>query len=97
MVGPHSLCATPLPREIWRATSQSVAQRSGVIYTRMLPLPEVKEKFAGDGSEFGRNTPEELSAFIKAEIKKTGQGDQGVRRARRVSARRQEVSIRRLA
>lgn len=39
---------------------------------RVLPLPEVKEKLAGDGSEFGRNTPEELGAFIKAEIAKWG-------------------------
>ena len=37
---------------------------------RVLPLPDVKEKLAGDGSEFGKNTPEQFADFIKQEIAK---------------------------
>ena len=53
-------------------TPKAVLRKLNAEVVRVLPLPEVKEKLAGDGSEFGRNTPEELAAFIKIEIEKWG-------------------------
>jgi tripartite-type tricarboxylate transporter receptor subunit TctC len=53
-------------------TPRPVVAKLNSEVVRVLPLPEVKEKLAGDGSEFGRNTPEELAAFIKSEIEKWG-------------------------
>jgi len=50
------------PRPITRKLNSEVV--------RVLPLPDVKEKLAGDSSEFGKSTPEEFSAFIKQEIAK---------------------------
>ncbi len=35
---------------------------------KLLPTPEVRERLAGDGSEFGRNTPEQAAAFVRSEI-----------------------------
>jgi len=35
---------------------------------RILPMADVKEKLAGDGSEFGANTPEQAAAFVRSEI-----------------------------
>lgn len=51
-------------------TPQPIVRKLNAEVVRVLPLPDVKEKLAGDGSEFGRNTPEEFSAFIKQEIAK---------------------------
>ena len=51
-------------------TPQPIVRKLNAEVVRVLPLPDVKEKLAGDGSEFGRNTPEEFAAFIKAEIAK---------------------------
>jgi len=35
---------------------------------RILPMADVKVKLAGDGSEFGANTPEQAAAFVRSEI-----------------------------
>jgi tripartite-type tricarboxylate transporter receptor subunit TctC len=35
---------------------------------RILPMADVKDKLAGDGSEFGENTPELAAAFVRSEI-----------------------------
>jgi len=51
-------------------TPQAVIRKLNAEVVRVLPLPDVKEKLAGDGSEFGKNTPAEFRAFIKAEIAK---------------------------
>jgi tripartite-type tricarboxylate transporter receptor subunit TctC len=36
----------------------------------VLKLPDVQEQLASDGSEFGTNTPEYTSAFLKSEVAK---------------------------
>ena len=54
------------------ATPRAIVQRLNAEVVRALPLPDVKEKLAGDGSEFGRNTPEQFATFIKDEIAKWG-------------------------
>ncbi len=36
----------------------------------ILKLPDVQEKLASDGSDFGANTPESLAAFVKSELAK---------------------------
>ncbi len=51
-------------------TPQPIVRKLNSEVVRVLPLPEVKDKLAGDGSEFGKNTPEEFSVFIKQEIAK---------------------------
>ena len=53
-------------------TPKAVIGKLNAEVVRVLPVPEVKDKLAGDGSEFGRNTPEELGAFIQAEIANWG-------------------------
>lgn len=53
-------------------TPSAIVSRLNTEVVRVLPLPDVKERLAGDGSEFGRNTPAEFSAFIKEEIVKWG-------------------------
>ena len=46
--------------------------RLNAVIVRVLPLPEVAERLAGDGSEFGNNTPREADAFLRAEQEKWG-------------------------
>ncbi|MCW5606176.1 MAG: tripartite tricarboxylate transporter substrate binding protein [Burkholderiales bacterium] len=53
-------------------TPRPIVQKLNTAIVRVLPLPDVREKLAGDGSEFGKNTPEEFSAFIREEITKWG-------------------------
>jgi tripartite-type tricarboxylate transporter receptor subunit TctC len=53
-------------------TPRPIVGKLNAEVVRVLPLPEVRERLAGDGSEFGKNTPEELAAFIKEEIVKWG-------------------------
>lgn len=53
-------------------TPRPIVQKLNAEIVRVLPLPDVREKLAGDGSEFGKNTPEEFSKFIKEEIAKWG-------------------------
>ncbi len=45
-----------------------IVDRLNRAVVRILPLPDVKEKLAGDGSEFGANTPEQAAAFVRSEI-----------------------------
>jgi len=47
-----------------------IVTRINAEVAKVLPLPEVKEKLAGDGSEFGNNTPEEFAAYLREEIAK---------------------------
>jgi len=47
-----------------------IVARLNAEVVKVLPLPDVKEKLAGDGSEFGKNTPEEFSAYLREEIAK---------------------------
>jgi tripartite-type tricarboxylate transporter receptor subunit TctC len=51
-------------------TPASIVSRLNAEVVRVLPLPEVKEKLAGDGSEFGANTPAEFAAYLREEIVK---------------------------
>ena len=53
-------------------TPRPIIQKLNAEIVRVLSLPDVKEKLAGDGSEFGKNTPEDFSKFIKEEIAKWG-------------------------
>ena len=53
-------------------TQRAVVHKLNAEIVRVLPLPDVREKLAGNGSEFGKNTPEEFSTFIKDEIAKWG-------------------------
>jgi len=48
-------------------TPRAVVARLNEVIVRALPLPDVAERLAGDGSEFGRNTPETFTAFVRAE------------------------------
>jgi len=48
-------------------TPRPIIERLNAVIVRILPLPEVAERLAGDGSEFGRNTPEQFAAFIRSE------------------------------
>ncbi len=47
-----------------------IVTRLNAEVAKVLPLPEVKEKLAGDGSEFGNNTADEFAAYLREEITK---------------------------
>jgi tripartite-type tricarboxylate transporter receptor subunit TctC len=51
-------------------TPKPIIHRLNAEIVRVLPLPEVAERLAGDGSEFGKNTPEQFAAFIRSEYAK---------------------------
>ena len=51
-------------------TPRQIIDQLNAEIVRMLPLPDVKERLAGDGSEFGRNTPEMFARFIRTELDK---------------------------
>lgn len=51
-------------------TPRQIIDKLNAEIVRMLPLPDVKERLAGDGSEFGKNTPELFGQFIRAELDK---------------------------
>jgi tripartite-type tricarboxylate transporter receptor subunit TctC len=51
-------------------TPRAIIDRLNAVIVRVLPLPDVAERLAGDGSEFGRNTPEQFAAFVRAEYVK---------------------------
>jgi tripartite-type tricarboxylate transporter receptor subunit TctC len=53
-------------------TPRPIVDRLNAVIVRVLPLPDVAEKLAGDGSEFGRNTPEQFAAFVRSEYAKWG-------------------------
>jgi len=53
------------------------ARTPGAVITRLnaelisiLRLPDVQEKLASDGSDFGANTPQSLASFIRSELAK---------------------------
>ena len=57
----------------WRdVTSRARLRASGEIQElrSILKLPDVQEKLASDGNDFGANTPQSLLAFIKNETEK---------------------------
>ncbi len=51
-------------------TPRGIINKLNAEIVRILPLPDVTERLAGDGSEFDKNTPEQFAAFIKSEIAK---------------------------
>lgn len=59
-----------MPLTCHSRTPPPIVRKLNSEIVRVLPLPEVKDKLAGDGSEFGKNTPEEFSVFIRQEIAK---------------------------
>ena len=48
-------------------TPRAIIDRLNAVIVRALPQPDIAERLAGDGSEFGKNTPEQFSAFVRAE------------------------------
>ena len=50
----------------------SSVNRLNAVVVKALPMEDVSLKLAGNGSEFGQNTPEMFSRFIKEEISKWG-------------------------
>jgi tripartite-type tricarboxylate transporter receptor subunit TctC len=53
-------------------TPRPIIDKLNATIVRVLPLPDVAEKLAGDGSEFGKNTPEQFGAFVRSEYAKWG-------------------------
>jgi tripartite-type tricarboxylate transporter receptor subunit TctC len=51
-------------------TSPAVVNKLGAELRSILKLPDVQEKLASDGNDFGANTPQSLLAFIKNETEK---------------------------
>gem|GEM_PF-2136149 len=46
----------------------AIVDRLNAEVNRIIRLPDVQERFASDGQAFGKNTPQEFDAFIKADI-----------------------------
>ncbi|MBI3056111.1 MAG: hypothetical protein HYY77_19035 [Betaproteobacteria bacterium] len=51
-------------------TPQDIIAKLNAEIVRVLPLPEVSKLLGGNGSEFGKNTPEEFGAFLRADLEK---------------------------
>ena len=51
-------------------TPASVVNKLNTELRGILKLPDVQEKLASDGSDFGANTPQSLAAFIQSELAK---------------------------
>jgi tripartite-type tricarboxylate transporter receptor subunit TctC len=51
-------------------TAPAVVNKLSAEYRSILKLPDVQEKLASDGSDFGANTPESLAPFIRSESQK---------------------------
>ena len=47
---------------------RAIVDRLNAEVNRIIRLPDVQERFASDGQAFGKNTPQEFDAFIKADI-----------------------------
>lgn len=48
-------------------TPQAIVTRLNAEIARVLPLPEIAASLGGDGSEFGKNTPDDFAAFMRSE------------------------------
>jgi tripartite-type tricarboxylate transporter receptor subunit TctC len=64
-------------------TPAAIVEKIGAELRGILKLPDVQEKLASDGTDFGANTPQSLVKFIAAESEK-------YRTAVKVSGRRLE-------
>ncbi len=51
-------------------TPQAIIAKLNAEIVRVLPLPEVSKLLGGNGSEFGKNTPEQFGDFLRAELDK---------------------------
>ena len=51
-------------------TPPAIVNKLGAELRSILKLPDVQEKLASDGNDFGANTPQSLLAFIKSETEK---------------------------
>jgi tripartite-type tricarboxylate transporter receptor subunit TctC len=51
-------------------TPAAIVNKLGAELRSILKLPDVQEKLASDGNDFGANTPQSLAAFIKSETEK---------------------------
>jgi tripartite-type tricarboxylate transporter receptor subunit TctC len=51
-------------------TPAAIVNKLGAELRSILKLPDVQEKLASDGTDFGANTPQSLAAFIKSETEK---------------------------
>ena len=51
-------------------TPAAIVNKLGAELRSILKLPDVQEKLASDGNDFGANTPQSLVAFIKSETEK---------------------------
>ena len=54
------------------ATPATLVQRLNRDVVKLLARPEVRERFLQSGSEIAATTPEELAAYIKADMHKMG-------------------------
>lgn len=55
-----------------RGTPRAAIVRINTEVRNVLKLPDVQERIASDGSDFGANTPEYVDRFLRAEIAKWG-------------------------
>lgn len=51
-------------------TPRTIVGKLNAEVVKLLQLPDVQERLAADGAEFGTNTPEEFSVFVRSEIAK---------------------------
>ena len=51
-------------------TPPAIVNKLGAELRSILKVPDVQEKLASDGNDFGANTPQSLAAFIKSETEK---------------------------
>ena len=66
--GDEVLC----PALTFVATAAAVIQRLNRDVIKVLEKPEVKERFLQSGSEVATSSPQELAAYIKADMAKMG-------------------------
>src|SRR5258705_6908203 len=51
-------------------TPAAIVNKLGAELRSILKLPDVQEKLASDGNDFGDNTPQSLAVFVKSEAAK---------------------------